>query len=435
MTDTQKDFEAVLKTLAQAESLLADGHQMDDVCERIGVDKHTLQAWVHHLSLPQNPAQVLSSCHIPDAVFPIFAADRPNQPLDHVGSGVAIKISGDLFALTAAHVTDHADGDGALFMPATEGIEQMTGGLSFNPVPEHGPRARDRGDMAYYHLSEDWRIKLHPAIKPLSLDDLLLTDDLETGDLFTFVGYPWRKTQSRGRVRQTELTTYTGHASARDIYQKLEYNRFVNVVIRMRRKKTYSTRYESYQTAPHPQGISGGAVIAWPRDLIDRHDASHLKLAAIGHTYHQREHCMAATRIIPYMIAIVRNNPGLAIQFTEQGIADEFGAFLAERMKAANPNNVPSAVGIAWYKAETYARCLELFDDRDDLPDAFDDWRQLAERTEQKLAYQGIKTVRVDIDPRTFPAWCSESGFAKLDKHARMAYGNAKALEALQPGV
>lgn len=431
MTDTQTDFEAVLKVLAQAESLCADGCKNGEVCEQLGVDEDTLRAWLDHLSLPANPGDVLSSCHIPEAVFPIFAAERPNAPLEHIGSGVAVEIGDYLFALTAAHVTDHADGEGALFMPAAEGIEQMTGGLSFNPVPEHGSRAKDIGDMGYYHLSTDWRTKLHPAIKPLSLDDLLLTDQLETGDIFTFVGYPWRKTKSRRGVQETDRTSYTGHACAPDVYSKLEYNRFVNVVIRMRRRKTYSTLYQSHQIAPHPQGISGGAVIAWPWSFVDRHDPSNLKLAAIGHTYHEHHHCMAATRIIPYMMAIVRNNPELAVHFLKQRIAEDFGVFLAERMKAINPRNVPCAVGIGWYRPETYAQCLEIFDDRDDLPASFEEWKQLAERTEQQLVAQGMKTVRVDIDPATFPEWCRENGFGRIDKHARMAFGNAGALEAL----
>ena len=315
MTDTQKNLETTLKILAQAESLLADGCQIQDACRKIGVDEDTLKGWADHLSLPPNPADVLDSCQIPDAVFPIFAAGTSGAPLDHIGSGVLIEIGTELFALTAAHVTDHAGGEGGLFMPAAEGIEQMTGGLSFNPVAEHGSRAKDKGDMGYLHLSDDWRNKLHPGIKPLALNDLLLTDSIETGDIFTFVGYPWRKTKSRARVHETDRTTYTGHASAPDIYEKLEYNRFANVVIRMRRKKTYSTRYKSHQTAPHPQGISGGAVIAWPSDFASRNDPANLKVAAIAHTYHEQENCMAGTRIISYMMAIVRNNPGLGINF------------------------------------------------------------------------------------------------------------------------
>ena len=150
----------------------------------------------------------------------------------------------------------------------------------------------------------------------------------------------------------------------------------------MRRKKTYSTRYKSHQTAPHPQGISGGAVIAWPWDFIRRHNPANLKLAAIGHTYHERENCMAATRIIPCMMAIVRNNPELGVHFLRQEIASEFGVFLADRMKAINPTNLPFAVGIGWYKPEKYAQCLDIFDDRDDLPATFEEWKPLAERTE-----------------------------------------------------
>ena len=210
MTDTQKNFEAVLKILAQAEALFADGHQIQEVCKQIGVDEDILKAWADHLSLPPNPAEILNSSHMLDAVFPIFTAETANSPLDHIGSGVLIEIGDDLFALTAAHVTDHADGKGALFMPAAEGIEQMTGGLSFNRVPENGSRAKDKGDMGYFHLSDDWRTKLHPNIKPLTLDDLLLIDNLETGDSFTFVGYPWRKTKSRAGVLETDRTTYTG---------------------------------------------------------------------------------------------------------------------------------------------------------------------------------------------------------------------------------
>lgn len=430
--DTQKNFEAILKTLDRAESLLADGHKIDDVCQQIGVDKDTLQSWADHLQLPTNFGEVLSSCHIQDAVFPVFAAGSQSEPLDHIGSGVVIKIGNELFVLTAAHVTDYAQGDGAIFMPAAEGIEQMTGGLSFNPVPVHGSRDDDIGDMGYYHLSDEWRTKLHPSIKPLSLNDLLLTDELETGDIFTYVGYPWRKTKSRGLTHETELFTYTGHASASDVYERLGYKRRVNIVVRMRLKRMYSTRHKARIPAPQPHGISGGAVVAWPSNFVDRHDSSNMKLAAIVHTYHERERCMAATRIIPYIMAIVRNNPELAIHFASQDTAEDFGEFLAERMKAINRNNVPSVVGIGWYKAETYSQCLKIFDDRDDLPDSFEDWQQFAVRTEQQLAAQGMKTVRVEIDPTTFSAWCRENGFARVNKDARMAYGNAKALESLR---
>ena len=82
-------------------------------------------------------------------------------------------------------------------------------------------------------------------------------------------------------------------------------------------------------------------------------------------------------------------------------------------------------VGISWYRSETYARCLAIFDDSSDLPDTFEEWLALAEHTEAQVAQHVMKVTRVDIDPDTFPAWCTANGFAKIDKHARLAYGNA----------
>ncbi|QDU15833.1 hypothetical protein CA11_36610 [Gimesia maris] len=318
-----------MKSRPQAEKLLSNGHDLEYVYEKIGVDEDTLKNWADHLSLPSKPEEVFSSCTILKAVLPVFTEDFISSNLKHIGSGVLLRIGNELFVLTAAHVIDH----GTIFMPAVDEIEQITGGFSFNPIPEHGSRAKDPIDIGYIHLSNDWLRKLHPEIKPLSVDDLLLIDELETGDIFTFVGYPWRKTKSSASLHKTDLTTFTGHASASDIYNKLSYNRVTNVLIRMRRKKTYSSRYESHQTAPHPQGISGGAVIAWPWNFIDRHDSTNLKLAAIGHTYHEREHCMVATRIIPYMMAIVRNNPELAMHFAGLEVNDEFGLFLSTEQK------------------------------------------------------------------------------------------------------
>lgn len=63
------------------------------------------------------------------------------------------------------------------------------------------------------------------------------------------------------------------------------------------------------------------------------------------------------------------------------------------------------------------------------------DWRQIADPTAQQLASQGMKSVYVEIDPETFPAWRSEHRSTRINKDARMAFGNAKALESLRQGV
>ena len=109
-----------------------------------------------------------------------------------------------------------------------------------------------------------------------------------------------------------------------------------------------------------------------------------------------------------------------------------FGEHLKQRVDSANPNGVPHAVGISWFRPETYDACMSVFSDSDDLPDTYKDWLALAEQAERQVASQGMKVVRVDIDPNAFPKWCAANGHSQLDKHARMMFGNEKALEWLK---
>lgn len=110
----------------------------------------------------------------------------------------------------------------------------------------------------------------------------------------------------------------------------------------------------------------------------------------------------------------------------------DIGKFMSDKMKRLNPNNVPSAVGIGWYTRETYPLCLAIFADAANLPDTFDEWLVKAEQTEKQLRQQGMRVVRVEIDPKTFPSWCSANGFSKIDTKARCHYGNLKAMEVLK---
>ena len=155
-------------------------------------------------------------------------------------------------------------------VPTLNGINPINGYLSSNAPPNGLSRDDDKADMAYFRLEPNLSSQLHPSFRPAELRDLQLSDELEDGDFFTFVGYPWRKTRRTPGVQQTDLTTYTAHALSSDVYDNLGYNRRVHIVTRMRLKKTHSYRYSSLKVAPHPQGISGGAVLSWPRTNAGR---------------------------------------------------------------------------------------------------------------------------------------------------------------------
>lgn len=106
-----------------------------------------------------------------------------------------------------------------------------------------------------------------------------------------------------------------------------------------------------------------------------------------------------------------------------------FGDHVAGKMKSLNTRGLPMAVGITWYTPETYARCLEIFEDAADQHDTFDAWLGTATKTEKDVRRQGLRVVRAEIDPDTFPAWCAANGFGKIDHEARTHFANLKAKE------
>ena len=89
------------------------------------------------------------------------------------------------------------------------------------------------------------------------------------------------------------------------------------------------------------------------------------------------------------------------------------------------------AATIPWYRPEDYARLKEMFEDSDKLPDTHGQWLEMAERVVRQMSDQGLRVIKIVIDPDTFPEWCRENDQA-LDAKGRMAYANRKAFEAAQ---
>jgi len=91
-----------------------------------------------------------------------------------------------------------------------------------------------------------------------------------------------------------------------------------------------------------------------------------------------------------------------------------------------------SATGIVWYTRETYAQCLALFDDAGELPETFEEWLAIAERTERDCQRQGLRVIRADLDPETFLAWCVGHSHVKADGKARCDFANHVAIQTLK---
>ena len=88
--------------------------------------------------------------------------------------------------------------------------------------------------------------------------------------------------------------------------------------------------------------------------------------------------------------------------------------------------NVPSVVGMSWYSRKSYGRILQIMEDADKLPPAYDQWLKKAEAGESKLQRAGHVVVRAVIDPDEFAAWCLARSL-NVDAQARMQWANEAA--------
>src|SRR5437867_1509082 len=87
--------------------------------------------------------------------------------------------------------------------------------------------------------------------------------------------------------------------------------------------------------------------------------------------------------------------------------------------------------GLAWYRKEDYERVISISKDGHIFARRYEDWLAAAEQAQRRIEAQGMRVVRAEIDPNTFPAWCAANG-VDVDAKGRTAFPNRAAFEAIQ---
>lgn len=295
--------------MRRAEAELRNGKSFSEVCEIIRVDEHTFDEWARTLI---RMGEQLSNSSLTKAVCPIFWMPHEIDRMEQIGSGVLLELFDEVFLLTSAHVTDASE-TGDLYIPGRQQIVPIEGHSAHNPVPLNGDRKDDRLDFAYYRLSTDLKFNLHDSFQPIRAQDVDPFDRPNERDYYTFVGYPWRKTVSRLGKQETEQFTFSGEIVSDEMFQRWEYSKESHYLIKFRRNKVFSARYKSLSPSPHPEGISGGGIFAWPKEVDNEPDIPALKLVGICHTYHSQSHLLAGTHVGIYLWGIQNNNPWLPV--------------------------------------------------------------------------------------------------------------------------
>lgn len=259
-------------------------------------------------------AFVTNFLHRPQAaICPIFREHRGT--VEQFGCGVLLDISGVKFILTVAHVTDETDG-ASLLIPGKDGLAYVHGYLATLKMPLSGNRADDTYDISYYRLDRDFADSIHPDLTFLEAADCDLYDVTNDGDAYTVVGYPARKSQTIGITAKTEIFTLSGEAILDERYLKTGRKIQHHLLVQFRRKRAMDYKTFTKSTVCLPEGMSGGGVFAWSKQLLNTKTITQPKLVGIATDYDQSSNVFIATRLNCYIRCIQKSNPQLPIAIT-----------------------------------------------------------------------------------------------------------------------
>ena len=253
-----------------------------------------------------HPSQIMDQLN---SVCPIFIK-KESLRFSQFGSGVLIDFRGQVFLLTAAHVIDELANGAALLIPHRNNeIRELEGSYAYWKA--RGDRSSDIHDYGYFKLDEEFALGLRELFYFVNEHEFGIKEAYEPFDLFTFAGFPFRKSNVSGRTASTEFFAYNSTHASPSVYEKIGCSLGANIVSRFNRKQGYNPHAKLMQLPVLPHGICGGGVFVWPSTFA-KLPPSDRRLVGVGHTF-KKEGLFIATRLEIFLNAILRNNPSLAV--------------------------------------------------------------------------------------------------------------------------
>lgn len=241
-----------------------------------------------------------------NSVCPIFC-DREGERIYQVGSGVLIEFRGYEFLLTAAHVIDELK-DSSLLVPHSKSeIKPIEGSYSY--IKASGRRDDDFLDYGYFKLDKSFLAGLKEHFYFVKEHELGVERFYADKELFSFVGYPYRKSNVSGEQASTDSFAYGTYHAKQLEYEQLGFPIDASIVTKFNRKKSFNPSAKRIELPVLPHGISGGGIFIWPQDMTDL-PPKNRKLVGVSHTW-KKEGYFIGTRIEILLEAILRNNPYL----------------------------------------------------------------------------------------------------------------------------
>jgi len=250
------------------------------------------------------------------ALCPLFRPLR--DAVEQFASGVLIQIGSARFLLTVAHATDETD----IEIPGKSGLIPLAGHFAYTRVPISGRRATDAYDIAFVRLDDSLHSYLHQDLAFLDADDADMADVMSIGNAYSVIGFPARRSSARANSVSTRLLTLTGTGVDRSRFEKLEFSPRNHVLLSFRRKKAFDFTSRRRMIQCLPEGMSGGGIFAWSKNLPDLAHVAQPKLVGIVHSYYESESVFVGTRLHCYLRCIRDQHPDLPMvikSHTEKG--------------------------------------------------------------------------------------------------------------------
>ena len=243
------------------------------------------------------------------ATVPV-ACERSNyRAPELIGSGVLLRIGDCVFLFTAAHIADFA-GEGTLLIPGRDGFMPVNGFYSVGPMPPSGNRDDDNLDVAFVCLNTECAENLDAGRIIFEASDLSLEAEPKLRYIYSFAGYPWRKSRARQSAIETEFITIESSEIPKEQYEALGLARSKHIAIQFNRKRTFSELHRRVVVPPMPSGMSGGGVYAWSEDALKKWPVR-LPLVGIANEYIPDKSLLIATRLNFYFRCIANVHPHL----------------------------------------------------------------------------------------------------------------------------
>ncbi len=241
-----------------------------------------------------------------DSVCPIFC-QKEGERIYQLGSGVLIEFRGYVFLLTAAHVIDELKRAYLLVPHAECEIKSIEGAYAY--INPSGGRSKDFLDYGYFKLNENFLEGLREHFYFVKEHELGIEKYYADKEQFSFVGYPYRKSNVSGGSVSTEHYAYGTYHAELSEYECLGFPVEACILTKFNRKNSFNPNSRRIELPVLPHGVSGGGVFIWPREITCI-PPNNRKLVGVGNTW-KKEGYFAGTRIEIYLEAILRNNPSL----------------------------------------------------------------------------------------------------------------------------